>query len=710
VSVVVCAYTDRRWGDIVRAVASVAAQTRRADELLLVIDHNEALAKRAAAELPGVKIVRNAHARGLSGARNTGVELASGEVIAFLDDDAAARPDWLERLLAPYADSSVAAVGGAARPVWPAAAGRPAVLPARDGMAAGELDWVVGCSHTGQPTGRAEVRNLMGCNMSFRRDVVVQVGGFSDDIGRIGSTPRGCEETELCIRLRQRMPEARIVFEPAAVVTHSVGEARTGWRYLLRRCWAEGLSKAAISRMVGRGDALSAERAYLTRVLPAAVARQLATAARGRPGALAGALAIVAAVLCTATGYLCGLGRRSTRIPDAGPIAVAEVDLQNRPDELRVGRADGREYRRAQVLLRAGRRTVGIAWLPVRDEMVDLSSITIPAFAIATWNPKPRAGAQPLVSVVIPTIRPQGLLRCVRSLLDTGYPNLEVLAVDNRPSRAAAGVVESLTADPRVRYLHEPRPGVSHARNTGLAAARGEYVALADDDLEVDRWWLHNLVAELADGRIDCATSLVLPARLDTPAQRAFEQLKGFGQGTLRRVCDPELALDDPAYAFTPGRFGPGSVALWRRLALLSMGGFEPLLGVGSPSRGGEDLYAMLRLARAGGTVVYTPHAVAWHQHRAEWADLRHQLRGYGTGLSAMILLHLWRNPGDLMLVARAIPGRLARLARRGRSRGAAPHDPVSRLLLVEELRGIAYGPLALLRSARLAIRTQVPR
>jgi hypothetical protein len=151
-------------------------------------------------------------------------------------------------------------------------------------------------------------------------------------------------------------------------------------------------------------------------------------------------------------------------------------------------------------------------------------------------------------------------------------------------------------------------------------------------------------------------------------------------------------------------------VALWRRLALLSMGGFEPLLGVGSPSRGGEDLYAMLRLARAGGTVVYTPHAVAWHQHRAEWADLRHQLRGYGTGLSAMILLHLWRNPGDLMLVARAIPGRLARLARRGRSRGAAPHDPVSRLLLVEELRGIAYGPLALLRSARLAIRTQVPR
>jgi cellulose synthase/poly-beta-1,6-N-acetylglucosamine synthase-like glycosyltransferase len=271
-------------------------------------------------------------------------------------------------------------------------------------------------------------------------------------------------------------------------------------------------------------------------------------------------------------------------------------------------------------------------------------------------------------------------------------------------------MVESLTADHGVRYLHEPRPGVSNARNTGLAAARGEYVALVDDDMEVDRWWLHNLVAELADGRTDCATSLVLPARLDTAAQRAFEQLKGFGQGTVRRVYGPEPGLDDPASAFAPGRLGPASASMWRRSALLGIGGFEPLLGVGSPSRGGEDLYALLRLARAGGTVVYTPHAVTWHEHRTEWADLRHQLRGYGTGLSAMILLHLWRNPGDVVLVARAMPGRLGQLARRGRTRDAAPHDAVSRLLLVEELRGIACGPLALLRSARLASRMGVPR
>ena len=307
VSVVVCAYTERRWDDVVRAVASVAAQTRPADELLLVIDHNEALAKRAAVELAGVTVVPNAHARGLSGARNTGIELAHGDVIAFLDDDAAARPDWLERLLAPYRDPSVAAVGGSASPRWPAATSRPATLPARDGLAAGELDWVVGCSYAGQPSRQAEVRNLMGCNMSFRREVFAWIGGFSDGIGRIGSTPLGCEETELCIRLRQRVGQARIVFEPAAQVTHRVGEPRTGWRYLLRRCWAEGLSKAAIAGTVGRDDALSTERAYLTRVLPAAMARQV------RAGAPAGALAIAAAVLGTASGYLWGASSYAAR-------------------------------------------------------------------------------------------------------------------------------------------------------------------------------------------------------------------------------------------------------------------------------------------------------------------------------------------------------------------------------------------------------------
>jgi GT2 family glycosyltransferase len=630
-SVVICAYTERRWDDIVLAIASVAAQTHRAEQVLLVIDHNEELAKRAANGLAGVTVVPNAHRRGLSGARNTGVELATGEVIAFLDDDAAARPDWLARLLAPYRDPSVAAVGGAARPRWPGGTGRPGMLPAGPGAAAGELDWVVGCSYAGQPAGRAEVRNVLGCTMSFRREVLAPVGGFSDGIGRIGSTPLGCEETELCIRVRQRMPGARIVLEPAAEITHRVAAERTSWRYLLRRCWAEGLSKAAIAATVGRDDALSTERAYLARILPAALARQLGAAARGRPGAASGALAIMAAVLLTSAGYLRGLRRQ----PSGGAGEPAAVEYEGTP----------------------------------------------------------------MVSVIIPTIRPDGLTRCVRSLLATGYPELEIIAVDNRRQAADPAMIRALTADRRVRYLHEPRPGISHARNTGIAAARGRYLALADDDVVVDPRWLHNLAAELADDRVGCVTSLTLPARLDTPAQRAFEQLKGFGQGLERQVFGPQAHRR----RFAPGRFGPVGASMWRRSALLGIGGFDPLLGTGSPTSGGEDLYAVTQLMRAGGIIVYTPHAVCWHEHRAEWADLRRQLRGYGRGLSAMVLLHLWRHPSDLALVARSIPGWLSP-AKQDNKRDH--QQDKKRDLLFEEIRGILSGPAALLRSVWVANRT----
>jgi hypothetical protein len=173
-----------------------------------------------------------------------------------------------------------------------------------DGDATGELDWIIGCTYTGQPTEQAEVRNLMGCNMSFRREVFGRVGGFAEDIGRIGKYPLGCEETELCIRARQVYGAAgekiRILFDPRAVVDHRVSEDRVGWSYLRRRCWAEGLSKAAVSKLVGSGDALSTERGYVAKILPAAVLREL------RRKQATPAAAVVVALAFTSAGYLRG--------------------------------------------------------------------------------------------------------------------------------------------------------------------------------------------------------------------------------------------------------------------------------------------------------------------------------------------------------------------------------------------------------------------
>jgi glucosyl-dolichyl phosphate glucuronosyltransferase len=225
--------------------------------------------------------------------------------VVFLDDDAAARPGWLAALLAPYSDSTVKAVGGVAHPRWPV--NRPRVLPGAapyDPDATGELDWIVGCTYTGQPVRRAEVRNLMGCNMSFRREVFERIGGFAEDIGRIGKNPLGCEETELCIRARQHYQRAgekiRILFEPTAVVDHRVSADRVEWAYLRRRSWAEGLSKAAVSKLVGSDDALSTERSYVARVLPIAVLREL------KEGRVSSAAAVVTALACTTAGYVRG--------------------------------------------------------------------------------------------------------------------------------------------------------------------------------------------------------------------------------------------------------------------------------------------------------------------------------------------------------------------------------------------------------------------
>jgi GT2 family glycosyltransferase len=314
VAVVVCAYTMDRWDDLAASLRSAAAQSPAPDELLLVVDHNEQLAERALGELApaitSLRVIANTRKKGLSGARNTALLHVSSDVVAFLDDDARADGDWLATLTVPYENRSVMAVGGSAVPRWPSGRDRPVTLPSAAGPARGELDWVVGCTYHGLPERPAPVRNLMGSNMSFRRSVFVTVGGFSENLGRVGKTPLGCEETELCIRARKAFPASQIVFVPGAVVHHRVSADRLTWSYLRHRCFAEGLSKAAVTLMQGADQALDTERRYATRVLPAGVFRELASVLRPTTGRrshhLQSAGAIVLGLAWTTLGYLRG--------------------------------------------------------------------------------------------------------------------------------------------------------------------------------------------------------------------------------------------------------------------------------------------------------------------------------------------------------------------------------------------------------------------
>jgi hypothetical protein len=133
------------------------------------------------------------------------------------------------------------------------------------------------------------------------------VGGFRSEIGRVGTLPVGCEETELCIRARQHWPERSFLYLPQTRVFHYVPQKRATWRYFCSRCYAEGISKAIVGRFVGTKDALSSESAYTLRTLPTGILRNISLVfLKGRFYYILRALAILAGLCITIAGYLVG--------------------------------------------------------------------------------------------------------------------------------------------------------------------------------------------------------------------------------------------------------------------------------------------------------------------------------------------------------------------------------------------------------------------
>jgi GT2 family glycosyltransferase len=298
--VVVCAYSLEREDDLNAAIASLIAQSRAIEEILVVIDHNAKLAASALERWAGestVRVIENDHKQGLSGARNTGVREIKTDVVGFLDDDASAAPDWAERIAAHYEDPNVIGAGGAIDPDW--LEGKPEWFPP-------EFNWVIGCTYVGMPTEIADVRNMIGANMSLRASVFEAVGGFSETVGRVGKRPVGCEETELCIRALREIEQSRIVYDPSALVLHRVPAERGLWSYFRLRCYMEGISKAQVARLAGAGDALSTERNYTAKVLPKAIIRGIKEFFTGDRSGAPRAAATAAGPWIALAGYIRG--------------------------------------------------------------------------------------------------------------------------------------------------------------------------------------------------------------------------------------------------------------------------------------------------------------------------------------------------------------------------------------------------------------------
>ncbi|MFJ5229860.1 glycosyltransferase family 2 protein [Kitasatospora sp. NPDC088391] len=417
--------------------------------------------------------------------------------------------------------------------------------------------------------------------------------------------------------------------------------------------------------------------------------------------------------------------------PPHAPVTVVELDLDD-PGEVRApgGRGPAAPDGQVSALVRlhghplgmvratgTGGRPAALARDLVaaahRELPVPARSTAVPAAGLSRTDRDRARSRHPTVSVVVATHnRPGTLRRCLDTLLRSPYPHYEVLVVDNAPADdRARRLIDDHYRD-RVRYLCEPVTGLARARNRGLAAARGELTAFADDDLVVDEGWIDALADAFdTDPAVGCVTGLVLPAELDTPAQRALEQYGGYARGYRARTWS--LADDDPLLRFSVGRCGSGANMAFRTELLRRLGGFDPATGAGTPARGGEELLAFHRVLGSGAAIAYQPDAIVWHPHPRTEDELAHQVYNFGAGFGAYLTAAVTHRPATLVPLVRRLPrglwqweaARRARAGQAARRTGADPGTPAPAGLPPHlgrrELCGLLYGPLGYLISVR---------
>jgi glucosyl-dolichyl phosphate glucuronosyltransferase len=317
VSAIICCYTLKRFQDTLEAIHSVLSQTLKPYEVIVSVDHNEELFQRLKDELPDdVKIVLNQGIVGSAETRNVGIRSAKGSIVAFLDDDAAAKDDWLEELIKPYSSDDVLVTGGRIISTWKD--GRPPWFPE-------ELDWIVGGTYKGYTETQSQVRNVLWPNMSFRRWVCDRVGYVKTDIGAIGNTSRSGDETELCMRIIHHIPGSKLVYCPEAIVYHKALPSHSNLRASIKRSFNEGKYKCIIKKSLDSlsEKSLSTENSYLKYLLFKSIPRRLRYFYKR--GSLSQMWAIITCITSVGAGYLNGFFSKSS---EGVKVAPANTKLE----------------------------------------------------------------------------------------------------------------------------------------------------------------------------------------------------------------------------------------------------------------------------------------------------------------------------------------------------------------------------------------------
>lgn len=297
VSAILNIYTEDRLDCFRDALSALLAQTYRPLEIVVVVDADHRLYEDIEDEYgvhPEVKIHYKPEDNGISSSRNYGAEKATGDIVAFTDDDAQPQPDWVAELVDTYQRHDALAVGGPAEPIWDTGK-RPRWLPE-------EFNWLVGLTDSSFPDEEEGIRNTYACNLSFRRSVFLDLDGFETELGKQYGIDMQGEEAGIGLDLQNQYDES-LIYAPDAVIKHRVFESQTSFQYLFTRSFWHGYSKAILSSETGAST--DGEYEFLSYLAIRCLHR--AAGMITSPGNLLAILMILLYTFSTGLGFLHGL-------------------------------------------------------------------------------------------------------------------------------------------------------------------------------------------------------------------------------------------------------------------------------------------------------------------------------------------------------------------------------------------------------------------
>jgi GT2 family glycosyltransferase len=321
--------------------------------------------------------------------------------------------------------------------------------------------------------------------------------------------------------------------------------------------------------------------------------------------------------------------------------------------------------------------------------------------------------AEPPTSVIICTRnRPEALRNCLSSLRSLSPQPNEIIVVDNDPSSHLTTPV--VAQFPEIRYVPEPRTGLSAARNTGVRSSIGEIIAFTDDDVVVHPAWIAAILRGFEDPKIMSLTGAVLPAELATDAQFAFQNEAfawelGF-EGYEALDFDSNFFRNTTHLGVPVWRMGAGANMAFRREAFNRVGLFDERLGAGT-SGCSEDSELWYRLLAEGYQCRYDPSAVVSHFHRSDWAGLSYQTYSYMRGHVAALLFQFdrYEHWGNVKRAFAILPLYFTKLALRAFIKGLArflvnsdEDQPSLASPLHQKIRGMLAGYAYYLRHRHL--------